>query len=138
MKINQLADQLHAKTIALIAITKALEFTDLPNPHGGTPLDAAKAEQITVLFRFMRARQITDPTAAIAQMKMTEAANPEEIAVSLRVSVADELCRRYPADGSMSDRILRLLGALQSFEQLYNLYAQPNELSAPVPTTPHQ
>ncbi|MEM9092930.1 MAG: hypothetical protein AAGC93_29920 [Cyanobacteria bacterium P01_F01_bin.53] len=132
MKINQLADQLHAKTIELIAITQALEFTDLPNPHGGTPLDTAKAEQITALFRFMRKRQITDPIAGIAQMKMTEAATTEEVAVSLRVSVADELCRRYPADGSMSDRILRLLGALQAFERLHAPYGQPSEIAQPV------
>ncbi|MEM9092738.1 MAG: hypothetical protein AAGC93_28925 [Cyanobacteria bacterium P01_F01_bin.53] len=131
MKINQLADQLHTKTIALIAIAKALEFSDLPNPHGGTPLDAAKAEKITTLFRFMRDRQITDPTAGIAQMKMTEAATTEEIAVSLRVSVADELCRRYP-DGCMSDRILRLLGALQSFERLHAPYGQPSAIAQPV------
>ena len=51
-------------------------------------------------------------------MQMAEATDTEEIAVCLRASVADELCRRYP-EGSMSDRILRLLGALQSFEQLH-------------------
>ena len=131
MKINQLADQLHAKTIALIAIAKALEFTDLPNPHGGTPLDTSQAEQITSLFRFMRERQITDPKAGLAQMKMTEAATPEEIPVSLRASVADELCRRYPK-GSMSDRILRLLGALQAFEQLHTPYGQPSAIAQSV------
>ncbi|MEO0516062.1 MAG: hypothetical protein AAF171_02050 [Cyanobacteria bacterium P01_A01_bin.116] len=131
MKINQLADQLHAKTIDLIALTKVLEFSNLPNPHGGTPLDAAKAEQIATLFRFMRDRQITDPTAAIAQMNMTKATTSEEIPVSLRASVADELCRRYP-DGSMSDRILRLLGALQAFEQLHAPYSQPSAIAQPV------
>ena len=118
MKLNQLADQLSAKTIGLIAIAKALEYPDLPNPHGGTPLSANQAQQITAVFRYMRDRQIVEPQSAIAQMQMSEATDTEEIAVCLRASVADELCRRYP-DGSMSDRILRLLGALQSFEQLH-------------------
>ena len=134
MKLNQLADQLHTKTIGLIAIAKAFEFADLANPHGGTPLSPAQAQQVTAVFRYMRDRQVTDPTAAIARMQTAAAASPEEIAVSLRASVADELCRRYP-EGSMSDRILRLLGALQSFEQMYALCLQPNLLSAPVPPT---
>ena len=118
MTLNQLADQLSAKTIALIAIAKALEQPDLTNPHGGTPLSASQAQQITAVFRYMRDRQIVEPKSAIAQMQMSDATATEEIAVCLRASVADELCRRYP-DGSMSDRILRLLGALQSFEQLH-------------------
>ena len=117
MKLNQLADQLSAKTIGLIAIVKALEYADLPNPHGGTPLNPEQAQKITAVFRYMRDRQIIEPKSAIAQMQMTEASTTE-IAVCLRASVADELCRRYP-DGSMSDRILKLLGALQSFEQLH-------------------
>ena len=78
-----------------------------------TPLSAAQAQQITAVFRYMRDRQIAEPKSAIAQMQMSEASATEEIAVCLRASVADELCRRYP-DGSMSDRILRLLGALQN------------------------
>ena len=52
MKLNQLADQLHAKTIGLIAIAKALEYADLPNPHGGTPLNPEQAQQITAVFRY--------------------------------------------------------------------------------------
>ena len=137
MKLNQLADQLHTKTIGLIAITKALEFTDLPNAHGGTPVSPVQAEQVTAVFRYMRDRQIVEPTAAIAQMQTAEAASTEEIAVNLRASVVDELCHRYP-EGSMSDRILRLLGALQSFEQLYSLCLQPAVLSAPIQTTTPQ
>ena len=118
MQLNQLADRLSAKTIGLIAIAKALEQADLSNPHGGTPLSAGQAQQITTVFRYMRDRQIVEPKSAIAQMKMSDATSTEEIAVCLRASVADELCRRYP-EGSMSDRILRLLGALQSFEQIH-------------------
>ena len=118
MKLNQLADQLSTKTIALIAIAKTLEQTDLSNPHGGTPLSPAQAQQITAVFCYMRDRQIVEPKSVIAQMQVTDAAATEEIAVCLRASVADELRRRYP-EGSMSDRILRLLGALQSFEQLH-------------------
>ncbi|MBE9064255.1 hypothetical protein [cf. Phormidesmis sp. LEGE 11477] len=118
MKLHQLAEQTGAKTIQLIAITKALEFADLPSPHGGTPMTPERAQQIVAVFRFMRSRQIVEPQSAIAQMQMADATATEEIAVCLRASVADELCRRYP-DGSMSDRILRLLGALQSFEQLH-------------------
>ena len=137
MKLNQLADQLHAKTICLIAITKALEFTDLPNAHGGTPVSPVQAEQITAVFCYMRDRQIVEPTAAIAQMQTAEAASTEEIAVNLRASVVNELCHRYP-EGSMSDRILRLLGAVQSFEQMYALCLQPNGISTPVQTTPSQ
>lgn len=120
MRLNQLADQLSAKTIALIAIAKALEQPDLSSPHGGTPLSPAQAQQITAVFRYMRDRQVTEPASAIAQMQMSDATATEEIAVCLRASVADELCRRYP-EGSMSDRILRLLGALQSFERLHAL-----------------
>jgi len=83
MKLNQLADQIHAKTIALIAIAKALEFSDLPNPHGGTPLSQSQAQQITAVFRYMRDRQIVEPKAAIAQMQMSDPAATEEIAISL-------------------------------------------------------
>jgi hypothetical protein len=135
MKLNQLADQLHAKTIGLIAIAKGLEFSNLPNPHGGTALNSEQAQQIKTVFRYMRDRQIVDAKAAIAQMQATDPASKEEIAISLRVSVADELCRRYP-DGSMSDRILRLLGALQSFEQMYALCIQSHGIAAPVQPTP--
>ena len=137
MKLNQLADQLPAKTIDLVAIAKALEFTELPNPHGGTPLNAAQAQQIMAVFRFMRDRRIAEPKSAIAQMQMSDPDSTEAIAISLRVSVADELRRRYP-EGSMSDRILRLLGALQSFEQLHKPFAQPHEIPAPVQPTPSQ
>ncbi|PZO45276.1 MAG: hypothetical protein DCF15_21690 [Phormidesmis priestleyi] len=137
MKLNQLADQLPAKTIDLIAIAKALEFTDLPNPHGGTPLNAAQAQQITTVFRFMRDRRITEPKSAIAQMQLSDPDSTEAIAISLRASVADELRRRYP-EGSMSDRILRLLGALQSFEQLHQPFIQPHQIPAPVQPTPNQ
>ena len=115
MQLNQLADQLSAKTIHLIAIAEALAFTDLPSPHGGTPLSTAQAQQITAVFRYMRDRQIVSAKSAIAQMK----AAPEPtsaIAISIPASVADELCRRYP-EGSMSERILKLLGAVHSFEQ---------------------
>jgi hypothetical protein len=137
MKLNQLADQLHAKTIDLIAIAKALEFADLPNPHGGTALSQTQAQQITAVFRYMRDRQIVDAKAAIAQMQNDDPASTEEIAIRLRASVADELCRRYP-EGSMSDRILRLLGALQSFEQMYALYVQSHGIASPVQPTPSQ
>jgi hypothetical protein len=123
VKLNQLADQLHAKTIALIAIAKALEFSDVPNPHGGTALSPAQAQQITVLFRYMRDRQIVDAKAAIAQMNDLTNAEPDQIAVSLRASVADELRRRYP-DGSMSDCILKLLGAVSALETLHLSYRQ--------------
>ena len=115
MKLNQLADQLSAKTIHLIAIAKALEQTDLSNPHGGTPLSPAQAQQITAVFRYMRDRQIASPKSAIAQMKAA-AETERAIAISIPASVADELCRRYP-EGSMSERILKLLGAVHSFEQ---------------------
>ncbi|MGB3294763.1 MAG: hypothetical protein WBB01_17400 [Phormidesmis sp.] len=118
MQLNHLADQLGAKTIHLIAIAKALEFTDLPSPHGGTPLSPERSQQIAAVFRYMRDRQIAEPAAAIAQMQVADAVSTEEIVVSLRASVADELCDRYP-DGSMSDRILKLLGAVQSLEQLH-------------------
>ena len=115
MQLNQLADQLSTKTIALIAIAEALAFTDLPSPHGGTPLSSAQAQQITAVFRYMRDRQIVSAKSAIAQMKeASETASA--IAISIPASVADELCRRYP-EGSMSERILKLLGAVHSFEQ---------------------
>jgi hypothetical protein len=121
MKLNQLADQLHAKTIGLIAITKALEFADLPNPHGGTALNPAQTQQITAVFRYMRDRQIVDVKAAIAQMNEPMSSEPDQIAVSLRVSVADELRRRYP-EGNVSDRILKLLGAVSALETLHLSY----------------
>jgi hypothetical protein len=123
MKLNQLADQLHAKTIGLIAIAKALEFADLPNPHGGTALNSEQAQQIRAVFRYMRDRQIVEPKSAIAQMNDLTSADPDQIAVSLRASVADELRRRYP-DGSMSDRILKLLGAVSALETLHLSYRQ--------------
>jgi hypothetical protein len=123
MKLNQLADQLHAKTIGLIAIAKALKFADLPNPHGGTALNSEQTQQITTVHRYMRDRQIVDAKAAIAQMQATDPASTEEIAISLRVSVADELRRRYP-DGSMSDRILKLLGAVNALETLHLSFRQ--------------
>ncbi|PZO10714.1 MAG: hypothetical protein DCF25_20335 [Leptolyngbya foveolarum] len=136
MKLNQLADQLHAKTINLIAIAQALELTNLPNPHGGTPLSSDQAQQITAVFRYMRDRQIAEPKSAIAQMKELPATT-SAIAISIPESVADELCRRYP-EGSMSDRILRLLGALQAFEQMYELCMRSPAVSAPVNSTPNQ
>lgn len=134
MKLNQLADQLHTKTIHLIAITKALDLTEPPSPHGGTPLSPAQAEQVTAVFRYMRDRQITEPKAAIAQMKTATPAPAEEVTICLRASVADELRCRYP-EGNMSDRILRLLGALQSFEQMYALCVQPTTISPSVRPT---
>ena len=124
MKLNQLADQLHAKTIALIAIAKALELSDLPNPHGGTALSPEQAQQITTVFRYMRDRQIVEPKSAIAQMDNPMSGEPDQIAVSLRVSVADELRRRYP-EGSVSDCILKLLGAVSALENLHLSYRQP-------------
>jgi hypothetical protein len=120
MKFHQLADSLDAKTFQLIEIAKALELSGLPNPHGGTSLTRDQAQQITATFRYMRDRQIVDPKAATTQIQAADSST-EEIAISLRVSVADELCRRYP-DRSMSDRILMLLGALQAFEQLHKPY----------------
>jgi hypothetical protein len=120
MKLNQLADQLHTKTIGLIAIAQALEFADLPNPHGGTALSQTQAQQITAVFRYMRDRQIVDAKAAIAQMNNLST-DSDQIAVSLRASVADELRRRYP-EGSMSDRILKLLGAINALETLHLSY----------------
>jgi hypothetical protein len=132
MKLNQLADQLHAKTIGLIAIAKAIEFADLPNPHGGTALNSEQAQQITAVFRYMRDRQIVEPKSAIAQMNDLTSAEPDQVAVSLRASVADELRRRYP-EGSMSDRILKLLGAVSALETLHLSYrphpaAEPAEI----------
>ena len=135
MKLNQLSDQLQTKTIGLIAIAKALELTELPTPHGGTPLSPAQAEQVTAVFRYMQERQMTEPKVAIAQMKTAaSAAGTEEVTVSLRASVADELRCRYP-EGTLSDCILRLLGALQSFEQIYPLCVQPTATRTPVQPT---
>ena len=136
MKLNQLSDQLQTKTIHLITIAKALELTELPTPHGGTPLSPAQAEQVTAVFRYMQERQMTDPKVAIAQMKTaaSAAAPAEEVTVSLRASVADELRCRYP-EGTLSDCILRLLGALQSFEQIYPLCVQPTAISTPIQPT---
>jgi hypothetical protein len=84
-------------------------------------LNPAQAQQITTVFRYMRDRQIVEPKAAIAQMNDLTNAEPDQIAISLRVSVADELRRRYP-DGSMSDRILKLLGAVSALETLHLSY----------------
>jgi hypothetical protein len=137
MKLNLLADQLHAKTIALITIAKALDLTDLPNPHGGTSLGPSQAQQITAVFRYMRDRQIVDAKAAIAQMQAADPTSTKEIAISLRALEADELCRRYP-DGSMSDRILKLLVALQSFEQIYALCVQASAIASSTQPTPSQ
>ena len=50
MQLNQLADQLSAKTIALIAIAEALAQPDLSNPHGGTPLSATKPSRLPLSF----------------------------------------------------------------------------------------
>lgn len=134
MQLNQLADQLSAKTIHLIAIAKALTLPDLPNPHGGTPLSPEHSQQITALYRYMRDRQISDPAAAVAQMN-DQPADADEIAIRIRASVADELCQRYPT-GSMSDRILKLLGAVQVFEQVSALCVHPQAITAPIqPTT---
>ena len=138
MKLHQLAEQTGAKTIQLIAIAKALEFADLSNPHGATPLNTEQAQQITAVFRFMRSRQIVEPQSAIAQMQQANSLSTEEIDIRLRASVAAELYRRYPHDDSMSDRILRMLGALQSFEQMSTLYVQPHSLSASARPTPSQ
>jgi hypothetical protein len=123
MKLNQLADQLHAKTIGLIAIAKAIEFTNLPNPHGGTALNPEQAQQIAAVFRYMRDRQIVEPKSAIAQMQTADPASTEEIVVSLRASVAAELSCRYP-EGNVSDRILKLLGAVSALETLHLSYRQ--------------
>ena len=117
MQLNQLADQLSAKTIHLIEIAKALNFPNLLNPHGGTPLSPEQSQQITALYRYMRDRQVTDPAAAIAQMN-DQPTDADEIAIRIRSSVADELCERYPT-GSMSDRILKTLSALSTLERLY-------------------
>ena len=132
MKLNQLADPLGTKTIHLIEIARALKFDDLPHPHGGNALSPAQAQQITNVFRYMKDRQIAEPAAAIAQMSRSPGAT-DEIAVSLRVSVVDELRRRYP-EGSTSDRILRLLGAVQAFEQMYTRCVQPQAIATPTQT----
>ena len=117
MQLNQLADQLGTKTIHLIAIAKALEFPDMLNPHGGTPLNPKHSQQITVLYRYMRDRRITDPKAAIAQMS-NQPTDSDEITIVIRATVANELRERYPT-GSMSDRILKALSALSTLERLY-------------------
>ena len=121
MKLHHLTDHLQAKTSQLIDIAKALGQV---NPNGGTPIDDSQQSQITAVYRFMSQRQIETPKAAIAQME-AEFLSPdsplpatEEIAIRIRASVAHELCSRYPT-GSMSDRILKALGALSAFEQLH-------------------
>ncbi|PZO44038.1 MAG: hypothetical protein DCF15_22205, partial [Phormidesmis priestleyi] len=84
--------------------------------------------------RFMRDRRITEPKSAIAQMNQPPPES-DEIAIRIRVSLADELCQRYPT-GSMSDRILKLLGAVQVFEQVSALCVHPEAIAAPIqPTT---
>lgn len=123
MQLNQLADQLSAKTIHLIEIAKALNFPDLLTPHGGTPLSPEQSQQITAVYRYMRDRQVTDPAAAIAQMN-NQPTDADEIAIRIRSSVADELCERYPT-GSMSDRILKTLSALSTLERLYEPIVRP-------------
>jgi hypothetical protein len=120
VKLHQLAVQSGAKSIQLIEIAKVLGLT---NPNGGTPLTAEQQTEIVACFRYMRDRQIVDAKAAIAQMQAAESTSTEEIPINLRASVADELCRRYP-DGSMSDRILKLLGAVSALETLHLSYRQ--------------
>ncbi|MEL6940292.1 MAG: hypothetical protein AAFO84_13980 [Cyanobacteria bacterium J06598_1] len=123
MKLHQLAEQTGAKTIQLIEIAKASGWS---NPHGNTALSAEQQAQIVAVYRYMSARKIAEPTAAIVQMRTETATCTDDvssskgaIAISIQPSVADELCRRYPAEGRMSDRILKALGALNAFEQLY-------------------
>lgn len=120
MKLHQLAEQTGVKTIQLIEIAKA---SGLLSFHGGTVLTAQQQTQIASIYRYMLALKITDPAAAIAQMNAGEALCADgstvngSIAISIQPSVADELYRRYPA-GTMSDRILKLLGALSALENL--------------------
>ena len=124
MKLHQLAEQTGVKTIQLIEIAKAL---GLLNFHGGTVLAAQQQTQIADIYRYMLALKITDPAAAIAQMNAGEVLCADGsnvnglIAISIQPSVADELCRRYPA-GTMSDRILKMLGALNALENLLTPY----------------
>jgi len=116
MKLHQLAEQIDAKAIQLIEIAKALGLSSF---HGGTALAAEQQTQIAAIYRYMQAHKTTDPAVAIAQMTATGADTSVEdlIAISIQPSVADELCRRYPA-GTMSDRILKALGALSALENL--------------------
>ena len=131
MKLHQLAEQTGVKTIQLIEIAKA---SGLLNFHGGTVLTAEQQTQIASIYRYMLALKVTDPAAAIAQMNAGEALCADgstvngSIAISIQPSVADELYRRYPA-GTMSDRILKALGALHSFEQLYTSIFQQRRVS---------
>ena len=129
MKLHQLAEQIDAKAIQLIEIAKAL---GLPSCHGGTVLAAEQQTQITAIYRYMLAHKTTDPAVAIAQMTATDADTSVKdlIAISIQPSVADELCRRYPA-GTMSDRILKMLGALSALENL--LAPSPQQPAAPSP-----
>ena len=132
MKLHQLAEQTGVKTIQLIEIAKAL---DLLNFHGGTTLTAEQQTQIADVYRYMLALKITDPAAAIAQMNAGEALCVGDstanglIAISIQPSVADELCRRYPV-GTMSDRILKMLGALSALENLLASYP-PRPITPP-------
>ena len=119
MKLHQLAEQTGVKTIQLIEIAKALGLNDF---HGGMALTAEQQTQIADTHRYMLTLKITDPIAAIAQINTAAAANAEDsIAISIQSSVADELCRRYPV-GTMSDRILKTLGALSALENLLAPY----------------
>ena len=126
MKLHQLAEQTGVKTIQLIEIAKAVGLSDF---HGGTALTAEQQAQIADIYRYMLALKITDPVAAIAQMNTAAAACAEGsnskslIAISIQPSVADELCRRYPV-GTMSDRILKTLGALSALENLLAPYSR--------------
>ena len=128
MKLHQLAEQIGAKAIQLIEIAKALGL----DCHGGTVLTAEQQPQITAIYRYMQAHRTTDPAVAIAQMTATGADTSAKdlIAISIQPSVADELCRRYPA-GTMSDRILKVLGALSALENL--LAPSPQQSAAHPP-----
>ena len=134
MKLHQLAEQTGVKTIQLIEIAKALGLNDF---HGGTALTAEQRTQIADTHRYMLALKITDPVAAIAQMNAVASTNAEDlIAISIQPSVAGELCRRYPV-GTMSDRILKTLGALSALENLLAPYPhssvahRPEDFAAP-------
>ena len=129
MKLHQLAEQIDAKAIQLIEIAKALGLLSF---HGGTVLTTEQQTQLAAIYRYMRAHKTTAPAVAIAQMTATGAdTNVEDlIAISIQPSVADELCRRYPV-GTMSDRILKVLGALSALENLLAPY--PQQPAAPSP-----
>ena len=129
MKLHQLAEQIDAKAIQLIEIARALRLLGF---HGGTVLTTEQQTQIAAIYRYMQAHKTTDPAIAIVQMTATDADTSVKdlIAISIQPSVADELCRRYPA-GTMSDRILKVLGALSALENL--LAPSPQQSTAHPP-----